>query len=342
MRVRLAAAGVLVLAAAVALLGQDRTGPDDVLDDLVRRHGVPGGVIAWGRPGEAPAIHAAGVAYRETGAPLDPAHRLRIASLTKPVTARLILDLVDAGRFTLDTPLAGLVAEGGPALPRDVTVAQALAHTGGWDRTVDGDPYFLAAPEIAARLGVGEVATCRDVAAAVAPAVAPGTRYIYSNVGYCWLGEVIAAAGGGYLSAVQAAFGPEFRLSEPDIDVRHDVPPAEAGLVVLRPEVAGAFGGLVTDARSFLAFALLPVDPRVLAEPSVPWDESYYGLGWRVWREEGRTYLTHYGSMPGTFAFVIRRLDGGAAVLLLNGAIADHEGTARALARLFMGLEGWQ
>jgi CubicO group peptidase (beta-lactamase class C family) len=340
-RARVVAAGGLVLAAATAFLVLGRESPDQVLDELLRIHGVPGGVIAWGRPGEEPRVHAAGVADRTTGDPLDPMARMRIASLTKPVTSALILDLIDGGAFTLDTPLADLLGAD-PALPGDVTVAQALSHTGGWDRTADGDPYFLSAPDVSSRYGVGDVSDCRDVAAGVAPTVAPGTRYIYSNVGYCWLGEVVAAAEGGYLSAVRSTFGPRFWMSQADIDVVHDAAGAEADFVVMRPEVAGSFGGLVTDAESYLAFALRPVDPRILAEPPFAWEESYYGLGWRVWRQDEEVYLTHYGSMPGTFSFVIRKPGGGAAVLLLNGAIVAHEQTAAALARLFMGMEGWQ
>ena len=342
MRARVVAAVLLVVAAAVAVWTLGREGPEDVLDELVRLNGAPGGVIAWGRRGEPPRIHAVGVADPVTGTPLDPSARMRIASLSKPVTAALILALVDEGRFSLDTPVADLVGDHGPALPEDVTVAQVLNHSGGWDRTADGDPYFLAPPEIAARYGVDAVGGCRDVAEAIPPEVPPGTRYIYSNIGYCWLGEVIAAAHGDYLSAVQAAFGPEFRLSEADLGVVHAVTEAEADFVVMRPDIAGAFGGLVTDARSYLAFALRPVDPRSAAEPPFAWEESYYGLGWRVWRQGEDSYLTHYGSMPGTFSFVIRKPGGGAVVILMNGGIAQHEATARALALLFMRMDSWQ
>jgi CubicO group peptidase (beta-lactamase class C family) len=341
-RGRVLAAAVLVLAAATAVLTLGREGPEDVLDELVRVNDAPGGVIAWARPGEAPQVHAVGLADRATGVALDPSDRMRIASLSKPVTAGLILRLVDEGRFSLDTPIADLVTGAGPALPDTVTVAQALAHTGGWDRTAEGDPYFLPASEIAARYGVGTVTGCRDVAAAIAPTVAPGTRYLYSNIGYCWLGEIVSALDGGYLAAVQDAFGAEFRLSEADIGVRHDTTDTEAAFVVMEPAIAGPFGGLVTDARSYLEFARRPVDPRVLAEPTFDWEESYYGLGWRVWKRDGTVYLTHYGSMPGTFSFVIRSEGGGAAVVLLNGGVVQHEATARALALLFMRMDDWQ
>ena len=342
MRARVLAAAVLVLAAAAAVLTLSRDGPEDVLDDLVRVNEVPGGVIAWARPGEAPQVHAVGIADRTTGAAMNPTDRMRIASLSKPLTAGLILRLVDEGRFSLDTPIADLLTDAGPALPRDVTVAHALTHTGGWDRTADGDPYFLTASGIAARYGVDTVTGCRDVADAVAPTVTPGTRYLYSNVGYCWLGEIVANFGGDYLTAVHEAFGPDFWMSEADIDVRHDASGEPAAFVVMEPAIAGPFGGLVTDARSYLDFARRPVDPRVLVEPPFAWEESYYGLGWRVWKRDGTFYLTHYGSMPGTFSFVIRSESGGAAVVLLNGGVVQHEATARALALLFMDMDDWQ
>lgn len=318
--------------------GQDT--PADVLRALVDQTGVAGGVVAWGAPGGPVETAAAGLADPATGRPMTAADRLPIASLTKPVTAALVLDRIDAGLVALDTPLSEVASDA----PSDVTIGQAMAHLGGWTFTEGRDPYFRPLAELSTQAGGQPVGSCRDVAVLpdVAPTQAPGLGYAYSNVGYCWLGEIFAEAGG-YAAAVAAAHGERFSLDRATATVSPDgLDPEVLAWAVMQPGMAGPFGGLVTDAASYLAFALEPVDPRTMLPPPVAWEVNYYGLGWRVWPRGEAVYLTHYGSMPGVFSFVIRRADGGAAVLLLNGSVADHAALARNLAERLMAMPGWQ
>ncbi len=339
---RAVALAVLILAAALGWmsLGRGDETPGDLLRTLVEQTGVAGGVAAWGVPGGAAELAAAGLADRGTGRAMTVSDRLPVASLTKPLTAAMVLDRVDAGQIALDTPLADIDA----AAPAGVTVEQALAHLGGWDRRTDGDPYWLSLAELSARAGGDPPASCRDVAVLpdVAPALPAGQEYIYSNVGYCWLGQVFAASGG-FAAAVEAAHGPAFSVDAATATVVPDpIETAAADWAVMQPGLAGPFGGLVTDAASYLAFALSPVDDRTLSPPPGEWETNYYGLGWRVWPRDGTVYLTHYGSMPGVFSFVIRRIDGGAAVLILNGSIAEHEALAGTVAERLMRMPAWQ
>lgn len=341
-RLRAFALGAALVAAALAAAAFFRDGetPEDVLHALVDQTGIAGGVVAWGAPGEAARVVAAGLADRGAERAMTPQDRLPIASLTKPVTAAMVLERVDAGQITLATPLSELDA----GAPPEVTIGQALAHLGGWDRRASGEPYALSLPELSVRAGGTPVTTCRDVALLpdFAPSLPPGREYVYSNVGYCWLGQVFEISGG-YAAALEAAHGAAFSVDRSTATVRPDaLEPALRDWAVMQPGMAGPFGGIVTDAASFLAFALGPVDERTLAPPPVAWETNYYGLGWRVWPREDAVFLTHYGSMPDVFSFVIRRIDGGAAVLLLNGSVGDPEGLSETLAELLMAMPSWQ
>jgi CubicO group peptidase (beta-lactamase class C family) len=335
----LAALGLGAALSAAALLSKGPT-PETLLRDVIEQTGVAGGVAAWGRPGDTPRLAAAGLADKTTSRSMSVTDRFPVASLTKPVTAALVLDSVDAGLLTLDTPISAFDA----AAPADVTVGQALAHLGGWDRSVAGDPFFRPLPDDLARNREDGVTECRDlvVLPEFAPSIAPGPTYAYSNVGYCWLGQIFDDAGG-FAAALAATYGEAFSLDLATATVAPgDIDPEARDLMVLQPGVAGPFGGIVTEAASYLAFALEPVDARTLTPPPGAWETNYYGLGWRVWPKDGTVYLTHYGSMPGVFSFVIRRIDGGAAVLLINGSVAGHESLARSLAELLMEMPAWQ
>jgi len=133
----------------------------------------------------------------------------RIASVTKPITAAAIHDL-DERNLLAKTDRVFCVP-GGPAnciltvpLPNgfdkrigDITVADLVAHKGGFDNNKTTDYLFRA----------WEVYQARKLAAPPTPAdftaymlglgldVAPGTEYHYSNLGYLILGSVIEKVG---------------------------------------------------------------------------------------------------------------------------------------------------
>ncbi|MCL5099291.1 MAG: beta-lactamase family protein [Candidatus Omnitrophica bacterium] len=89
-----------------------------------------------------------------------------------------------------------------PVLPsdprwREITVLHLLQHTGGWDRDQGFDPMFRPR-QIARAMGV----CCPPAPRAIIDFMLerpldfdPGTRYAYSNFGYCLLGRVIEAFG---------------------------------------------------------------------------------------------------------------------------------------------------
>ena len=141
----------------------------------------------------------------------QPTSRLRIASISKPMTAIAILRLVDQGRLSLDDTVGELLP-GLSSLPRDrrfrsVTVRQLLQHRGGWAisaREDDNgvqlhgglgfDPMFNDSAVAQAFLKPMPVSP-RDVIRYMARRqrlqFQPGAFYSYSNFGYNLLGRIL-------------------------------------------------------------------------------------------------------------------------------------------------------
>src|SRR5262249_47258532 len=76
---------------------------------------------------------------------------------------------------------------------RTVTVRQLLQHTGGWDRGVSYDPMFIHS-RIAEAMGLPSPVRAEAIVRYMMGQPLdfdPGTRYAYSNFGYCVLGRLI-------------------------------------------------------------------------------------------------------------------------------------------------------
>ncbi|AIS00814.1 serine hydrolase domain-containing protein [Streptomyces glaucescens] len=172
----------------------------------VTRHSAPNGKALRAALDGVPGAHAtaalvrigggdgvwrgsAGVRDLAGGGPADADARFRAGSVTKVVTAAVVLDLVADGRIALDRPvqhyLPGLL---GPAF-RPVTVRQLLNHTSG---IRPGDSLGSTVEEEYAHR-FDALSPTQVVASAVAkgPEFRPGSRQHYLNVNYTILGLLI-------------------------------------------------------------------------------------------------------------------------------------------------------
>lgn len=103
---------------------------------------VPGVSIALVRDGRLAWVKAWGVADSASRVPVTTETLFEAASMSKPVFAYAVLQLVDRGELTLDRPLAAWHAE--PAFPdqperRRITARMALSHTTGFPNWRKGD-----------------------------------------------------------------------------------------------------------------------------------------------------------------------------------------------------------
>lgn len=197
-----AAAAVLATAGLAASLSPavatgspvEASAPNDAiqqeLDALVSETGFPGAIATVRDAHGDVRTYTAGVSNLETGAPIDPASRVRIASNTKMFTATLVLQLVAEGEVRLgarvERYLPGLVRGHGND-GRRITVRQLLQQTSGlpdYDEIVlDGGGSLRSAAHT-----YFEPRELLDAALAERRHFRPGTKWEYSNTNYILLG----------------------------------------------------------------------------------------------------------------------------------------------------------
>ncbi|MFI6480258.1 serine hydrolase [Nonomuraea sp. NPDC050663] len=179
------------------------------VDTVVNRHltgsGVAGISLAVARRGRLVLAKGYGLARRDTGERVTPRHLMRVASVSKPITAVAVMRLVEAGRLTLDQRVFGQGALLGTrfgtkpytANLRAITVRHLLQHTsGGWPNDGD-DPMFKNPAMTHAQLITWTLDNQPQKHA-------PGARHLYSNFGYCLLGRIIETVSGmGYAEYVR-------------------------------------------------------------------------------------------------------------------------------------------
>jgi CubicO group peptidase (beta-lactamase class C family) len=166
-------------------------------DSVLKQHGVVGGGFAFVH-GAAPATqYFYGEARSDTHQPVDADTTYNWASITKTMTAIAILQLRDRGKLSLDDPAVRYVPElrevhdeYGPV--DAITIRHLLTHSAGfrnptwpWDcddpRNCDWQPFEPTKwGQVAAMLPYTHIA------------FKPGTRWSYSNLGYVFLGQIIA------------------------------------------------------------------------------------------------------------------------------------------------------
>ena len=187
---------------------------DDLMQRFITDQKVPGATLAIGRGGKLLFARGYGWADREAEAPMAANSRFRIASISKPITAHLVLRLANRGLFKLDDFVTQhLPDEYSFAISAVdderwflVTLRQLLQHTGGWDRDgTDFDPMFestLIAEALSEEPPASLWAIIRYMLGRPLD-FQPGLKYAYSNFGYCLLGRVIEKVTG--VSYAQAA-----------------------------------------------------------------------------------------------------------------------------------------
>lgn len=131
---------------ATSCVAQDEL-PQDELNRFTREYAEIGlfrGVIAV-KLGDEEWISAYGTASEVWGIPNDPDTKISLASVSKVLTATLILSLVDDGMLDLDAPVGTYLPELAPEIGEAVSLRQLLSHTSGLKREVhaDGQQYLL-------------------------------------------------------------------------------------------------------------------------------------------------------------------------------------------------------
>jgi CubicO group peptidase (beta-lactamase class C family) len=256
-----------------------------------------------------------GWADRDKKRPTEPNTLMRIASVTKPVTAAIIRDMANARRISLDDKAFQIIVippAGGPiADPRimDITIGQLLEHKGGWDRDQSFDPMFRTA-QIKQELHFEGQVGPREVIQymlTVPLEFTPGQRTAYSNFGYCVLGRVIEKVmQKSYMECVKQEICKPLGIT--DIKPAYTPIPRRDSREVWYPAANSSFsieamdshGGLIASASALCRFM-----------------QAYWLSGQRRLPDQ-RQQWCFFGSLPGTTAMAQQRQDGVNVAILLN------------------------
>lgn len=255
----------------------------------------------------------------------------QIASVTKTLTAALIMQLRDEGAFALDDPAAGYLPTVASELERDgiaVTIRHLLNHTSG---VVD----FLELYDPLDILSYPESLDALLERIAREPLLfTPGERFHYSSSGYLYLGRIVEQITGQPWEEALAA-----RILEPvGMGATWLTPPPSSGPLALgylkvelfvipvsrfgRPDLAEAAGGLTSttaDLHTWIEafFDGVVVGPSTVEEmlPPGSWD---YGLGWSTFDFGGARWIGHFGETIGFRSALFHQPDLNANIIILS------------------------
>lgn len=341
--------GAILLATGLGTTGTP--GLQDVLDEMRESQEVPGVSAVVVRPDEVLFAGASGYADLESKRPVTADSVFYAGSVSKVLTAALVLNLVENDLLSLADPVPGISNGSG------VTVSHLLTHSSGLSREGDFGYWFSADfPDSASLATYLETTELRT---------RPGESLHYSNVGYAALGPVVEqATGQGFAEALRV------RLLAPlQMGTTGATGPAPAaangytppGRIIPSPDhpfagvgrkvgerhvrmyhdaraMSPAFGAYTSanDLGRLAQFLLGNRGDQVLSlsmrQMMFSKQASGWGLGIRIERYRGRSVARHGGWFAAHRSHLLLDIDNGIGVVVMgNGDNADTESIANAL-----------
>lgn len=279
---------------------------DDAIHDAMREGLCPGAVVVVGHQGQVVYRRAFGQRMVDPApAPMTEDTIFDLASLTKVVaTTTAVMQLVEKGRIRLQDPVAKYWPEFKSHGKDAITVEGLLTHYSGLRPDLDVKPAW-SGQDTAMRLILDEK-----------PIAPPGTRFIYSDINFEVLGEIVHRVSGMTLDVYCAVkifepMGMKDTMFKPPVNLRQRIAPtekrAEGGRELLWGEVhdptARYMGGVaghaglfstIDDLTAFVKMLLSggtyfgsrilgPLTIEKMTTPqSPPGKEVVRGLGWDI------------------------------------------------------------
>ena len=288
---------LLFAGAAAAQDKPDFSPVDDAVNKAIAGDQIEGAVVLVGHDGKV--VYRKAFGHRTLGPNPEPMTLdtiFDVASLTKVIaTAPSVMRLVENGQVKLNDPVARYIPEFAQNGKQDITVRMLLTHFSGLP------------PDLDMRTNWNGSGTGLQMAYAIAPVAPPGARFIYSDVNYIVLQELVRRVSAMPLDRYAEAH--IFRALEMDhtrfLPPREWLPqiaPTEFRGEVLRgvPQdpTARRFGGVAGDAGVFSTaddlskyaqamldgkFVLSPATVEKMTTPQQPPTSTVLrGLGWDI------------------------------------------------------------
>jgi CubicO group peptidase (beta-lactamase class C family) len=341
------------------------------LERGIAEHRVPGAVLGVLHQGDEYVL-AAGVIDSRSCSPTRPDTRFRIGSITKTMTASLVMQLVDDALVDLDRPVRDYLPEfqvRDGAASAGITARQLLSHGCG----VDGDFFVDTGADFGA---------CRDYlrhTGSLRQLHPPGEGFSYCNFGFIAAGALIEALSGRAWDEVLTS-----RLLAP-LDIRdaitrqaslrgggvaagHDSsgralfePGSDRQQHSLPASAAPAGNTLAMTGGELLRFVRMHLDsgsnpsgrrvlspfsvremttPQVELPPLTAAGAASWGLGWCLYDWNGTRLFGHDGDIDGQYSFLRIEPESATALVLLTNGGAALDLAADLFAALFPALAG--
>ncbi len=317
---------------------------DKAVASEMARSSIPGLSLAVAVGGEIRLATGYGLADLENFVPAKADTSYRLASLTKPITAVAVMQLVERGQLELDVPVQKYV----PAFPEKqwpITTRQLLDHQSGIRHHTDAEwvntHHYDSLTE--------SLQAFKDSPLAHEP----GTKTLYSSNGYTLAGCVLEAASDtSYAEFVRVNILEPARMDRTQVDDTAELVPNRAR--GYRRDGAGrarnspladtsnrlAGGGLRGTAPDMARFAIAFLNGELVRKETVAWMLSRqktrdgkptgYGLGWILASNPKTRECWHTGGQPQVSNLLYLQPDAGLAVVIL----CNMEGVSNNLLQL--------
>ena len=315
----------------------DRHAIDRFIAAQMAAHRVPGLAMAITHGDQV--LYVKGYGRAREGHPVTPETQFFIASLSKSFTALAVMQLMEAGKIDLDTPVQSYLPEfklADPLVASQITIRQLLNQTSG---LADAGFPEMRLPQPATP--AERVASLRTAH----PVAQPGTEHHYHNVNYQILARVVEAVSGQMFSEyLHTHIFASLRMSQ----TISALTSAEAlgradnlaqghlivfGIPIESAEESGYLGGsggmisTATDMANYLIMQtnegrfknteLLSSAGMALMHTPPENIDSNYAMGWIATMEDGVRVLEHNGILSTFYADMVLLPESGHGIVLL-------------------------
>ena len=318
----------------------------------------PGCAVGLSRNGAVLLERGYGMADLESGRPITPQTIFESGSVAKQFVAATLLLLEQAGRLSLDDALRRHLPEL-PAWADSITLRQMLGHTSGlrdqWTLfDIQGRPLGVVAHRLTEVLDLAKRQQRLNFA--------PGTHYLYSNMGYILAGLVVQRVSGDSLAVAsrRLLFEPlglshtgwrtDFRLVVPGRAQAYSPFPDGSFRLDMPFSLVYGSGGMLTTVGDWLRWNDLltsdsvgrPGTAGLMARAATLPDgrSTGYGLGLKLTRATAGlgVEIWHDGSTGSYRTYLGRYPESGVSVAVLcNRGDVNAQGLARGVVRAVLG-----
>lgn len=159
---------------------------DAIVHDAIQEKQIPGAVVLIWHDGQV--VYRKGIGNRALEPKREPMTLdtvFDVASLTKVIaTTTAVMQLVERGEIRVNDPVSKYLPEFAQNGKQDITVRQLLTHYSGLAEDLDMSQPWTGKQ------------TAYDMASAQVPVVTPGSRFLYSDINFILLGEIVEKVSG--------------------------------------------------------------------------------------------------------------------------------------------------